>query len=143
MMDLVLDASVAVKWFLPPEREALVDEAQNVLDDYILGATNLLVPDLFWAEVGNVFWKAILQGRWTKETAEAAFTTLRERNLPTAPSLPFVDWAFTIATAWNRTMYDSIYVALAVHTGRQLLTADERLVNALAARFPVRWLGAM
>jgi len=33
-------------------------------------------------------------------------------------------------------------VALAVREKVELITADERLANALAARFPVRWLGA-
>ena len=32
-------------------------------------------------------------------------------------------------------------LALTVRLGAQLLTADERLANALASRFPVRWLG--
>jgi predicted nucleic acid-binding protein len=42
----------------------------------------------------------------------------------------------------DRTVYDSIYVALALQYKADLFTADERLANALAARFPVKWLGA-
>ena len=34
------------------------------------------------------------------------------------------------------------YVALAITSGRPLLTADEKLANALAAHFPIRWLGS-
>ena len=51
--------------------------------------------------------------------------------------------AFVIASAFDRSVYDGMYVALAVATNTPLLTADERLANALAARFPVRWLGAV
>jgi len=50
--------------------------------------------------------------------------------------------AFQIATDHGRTVYDSLYVALAVQAKTHLITADERLANALAARFPVKWLGA-
>ena len=50
--------------------------------------------------------------------------------------------AFKIATDFDEPFYDSIYVAMAAATGKELITADERLVNALGSRFPVRWLGA-
>jgi predicted nucleic acid-binding protein len=50
--------------------------------------------------------------------------------------------AATIAFAFDRTVYDSIYVALAVLLGRRLVTADERLANAVGIRLPVVWLGA-
>jgi predicted nucleic acid-binding protein len=50
--------------------------------------------------------------------------------------------AFAIATAFDRTVYDSIYVALAITSKSRLVTADERLANALASRLPVKWLGA-
>jgi predicted nucleic acid-binding protein len=48
-----------------------------------------------------------------------------------------------MAAAFERTVYDSMYVTLAVISGAPLITADERLANALASRFPVRWLGSM
>jgi predicted nucleic acid-binding protein len=54
-----------------------------------------------------------------------------------------IDSAFQIATAFERTVYDCLYVALAVHSNAQLITADERLANSLAAQFPVKWLGAI
>jgi predicted nucleic acid-binding protein len=39
--------------------------------------------------------------------------------------------------------YDGLYVSLAVASKATLVTADERMANALAAHFPVRWLGAI
>jgi predicted nucleic acid-binding protein len=68
---------------------------------------------------------------------------LTQRKFPTVPSLKLLENAFQIATAYGRTVYDCLYVALAVQTNAQLITADERLANALAARFPVKWLGAV
>ena len=43
----------------------------------------------------------------------------------------------------DRTVYDSLYVALAVQSKSVMITADERLANALAAKLPVKWLGAL
>jgi predicted nucleic acid-binding protein len=139
----VLDASVAAKWFLPRSGEPLATEAIQLLESYVAGTLHLLVPDLFWPEVGNILWKAQRQGRLSRRLAEDALEALREKAFPTAPTAPLVRDAFAIAAAFHRTVYDGIYVALAVMTGRPLVTADERLANALAAPFPVRWLGAL
>jgi predicted nucleic acid-binding protein len=49
--------------------------------------------------------------------------------------------ALQIAEACDGSFCDSLYVALAVTTKTELITAGERLVNALGTRFPVRWLG--
>jgi predicted nucleic acid-binding protein len=40
-------------------------------------------------------------------------------------------------------VYDSLYVALAVQAKTELITADERLANSLAAHLPVKWLGIL
>ena len=36
-------------------------------------------------------------------------------------------------TSSNRTVYDCLYLALAVQLGGTMVTADEKLINALAA----------
>ena len=140
---IVVDASVAAKWCLPAKGETLTDQAAHLLGRYAKGEIRLVVPDLFWAELANLLWKAIRQGRCMKAAAEMALTSLADRNLPTVSSLTLLDLAFGIATAFDRTVYDSLYAALAVHSKAQLITADERLANALAAHLPVKWLGAL
>jgi predicted nucleic acid-binding protein len=138
----VLDASVAAKWFLPGDQESLKAEALTVLQEYAAGRLRLVVPDLFWPEIGNILWKASRMGRMPKSSALQAIEILREQSIATYPSFPLFHNAFTIATSFDRSVYDSIYIALAVEMNATFLTADERLVNALASRFPVRWLGS-
>ena len=140
---LVLDANVAAKWFLPAKSEPLTDEAFTLLGKYAKDEIRFIVPDLFWVEFTNVMWKAVRIGRFPKVSAGEALETLMQRDFPTFPSLKLLDSAFQIATAFERTVYDCLYVALAVHSNAQLITADERLANSLAARFPVKWLGAV
>ena len=139
----VLDASVAAKWFLPAAHETLTEQALRLFEDYAANRIRLVVPDLFWPEIGNIFWKASLAGRISAESATQAVEALMAREIPTSPSLPLLPEAFTIASAFRRSVYDSIYVSLAIASNRMFVTADERLANAVAAHFPVRWLGAL
>ncbi len=139
----VVDASVAAKWFLPAAGETLTEEALRFLRGYASGQLRFIVPDLFWAEFGNILWKAVRQGRWTRAAAETAIAAMKGRNLPTVPSVTLLGEAFTVATTFDRTVYDSLYVALAITSKAQFVTADERLAHALAAHLPVKWLGAV
>jgi len=140
---LVVDASVAAKWFLPAARETLTREALQLLKRYSSGELRFLVPDLFWAEFANVLWKAVRQRRWQQASAEIAVRAMRDRNFPTVPSLALLEDAFAIAAAFDRSVYDSIYLALALASKTHFVTADERLANALAAHLPVKWLGSL
>jgi predicted nucleic acid-binding protein len=51
MTSLVVDSSVAIKWFVP---ELYSTEARRVLDDYQTGSLSFLAPDLINAELGNI-----------------------------------------------------------------------------------------
>ena len=140
---VVVDASVAAKWFLPEVREALVSQALALLDEYDREEVQFVVPDLFYVETASAIWKAVRAGRVSRAFADQALVLLTQREFPTVPSLKLLDRAFQIAADHGRTVYDCLYVALAVQTESQLITADERLAKSLAAHFPVKWLGAV
>jgi predicted nucleic acid-binding protein len=139
---LVLDASVAVKWFLPPKDEDLIPEALHLLQRHLKGTVQFLVPDLFWVEFASAGWKAVRRGRWEPFDATRALAKVLSYRLPTFPTDQLVGQAFDIASTQNRAIYDSVYIALAQQSRCEMITADERLVNALGSRFPVRWLGS-
>jgi predicted nucleic acid-binding protein len=139
----VLDASVAIKWAMPTAQEPLTDQSLRLLKRYVDGEVAFLVPDVFWAEIGNVLWKGARQRRWSQDEAESVAADMQARDFTTVPSLILLPEALRIAFAHDRAVYDSLYVALSVQSKSELITADERLANALAARFPVKWLGAL
>jgi predicted nucleic acid-binding protein len=68
---------------------------------------------------------------------------MRSRNFPTVSCFALVSDALKIAFAYDRSVCDCIYIALAAQSKSQMITADERLANAVAAYLPVKWLGAL
>ncbi len=142
MKQLVLDASVAIKWAMPQAHEPLTDDSVRLLKRYIDAEVEFIVPDVFWAEIGNVLWKGTRQSRWPQDQAKSVAADLRARDFPTVPSRSLLPEALRIAFAYDRSTYDCLYVALAVECKTELVTADERLAIALAAHLPVKWLGA-
>jgi predicted nucleic acid-binding protein len=141
--NFVADVSVAAKWVLRGAEENLVPEAREFLLRQVNGEITIVVPDLFWVELGNLLWKAVRAGRCTRTVAESGLGEVKQQGILTVPSHPMIEAALNIAIVFDRTVYDSVYVALALQRGAQLVTADEKLANAVAAHFPVRWLGAL
>lgn len=122
---LIIDASTAVKWFLP-ERDA--DRARSLLDS----KHRLIAPDLLWIEVASVVWKVARRGAISDDEAQQIIADAAAFPVETVESFPLLPEALRIATEADRTVYDSLYVALAAREGAAMVTADERLVNALA-----------
>lgn len=125
MTAVVVDSSVAMKWFVP---EPLSEVAVRLLQpSYDLAAPDLLVP-----EFGNVLWKKLRRGEVRRDEAFEIVAALGEVPLTIVASTDLLAPALEIAAAYGRTVYDALYVALAVARDCVLVTADERLVAALA-----------
>ncbi len=137
----IVDASVAAKWILPAADEGLVTEANHLLGLHVRREWQILAPSLILAEIGSVLWKAVRRNRTTRASAKDALEQFRDLDIKTVPTEELAVSALEVAVQYDRTFYDSLYVALAVQQKGDLITADERLANALGSRFPVRWLG--
>ncbi len=142
MTPSVVDASVAVKWCMPTYDENLALQAAELLASYRSGTEIFVVPDLFWLEVANALWKAVIKQKIDADAAAESFRLVSDLKIPTISSFDLVPHALQLATTHRRTVYDSVYVVLALRVKANLITADERLANALAAHLPVKWLGA-
>jgi predicted nucleic acid-binding protein len=143
VISVVIDASVAMKWLPLFTSEAFSTEASALLDRNRRSEINFLVPDLFWPEVGNVLCKAVRRQACNLDEARIALTTLQEQSLLTVSAAGLMKSALDIAARYGCSVYDCVYVALAVTSHCQLVTADEKLANALAAHLPVKLLGAI
>jgi predicted nucleic acid-binding protein len=126
MTPYVVDASVAVKWYVP---EALAAEALRVRD----GPAPRHAPDFLHVEAGNILWKKLRQSALTRAVADAILSDLFSLAILTRhPTSPLVAPAFDLADRTGRTVYDCLCLALAVQLGGQMVTADDKLVNGLA-----------
>ena len=124
MTKYVVDASVAVKWFVP---ENLTEAALSILrDDH-----ELLVPDLLWPEFANILWKKARRGELTSDEVTQILSVCREVPFEVVDSKSLIETALQIAIAVDRTVYDSVYLALAVERDCVVLTADRRLFNSI------------
>ncbi len=125
-MLIVPDASVILKWVLPREEEPDWERARRLLEDFVDGETEMIVPSLWFFEAGNT-----LTRRFGFEVADSMLHWLMELQIPEqAPR----SWATTaVALAANRgvTFYDAAYYAVAVERGGVLVTADQRFIRTL------------
>jgi predicted nucleic acid-binding protein len=140
---LVVDASVAAKWLLPPSDEPHVNQAVRLIEDYVDRKIKIFVPDLFWVEVGNLLWNAARRRRCTLDHATNALNRITAQKFPTIASLFILRSAFAIANAHSRTVYDCLYIALAEALEVDFVTADEKLANALASKYSIVSIGEM
>ena len=124
MRRFVVDASVAIKWFVP---EVHQEAARRLLRE----GFELLSPDLIRAEVGNVLWKKWRRGELSAGGGGAILRGFGGFPLRIRTSESLMESAWAVAERFGRSFYDGLYVALAVETESSLVTADSRLYNAL------------
>lgn len=130
MTSWVVDASVAVKWYVP---ETHSDAALRLLDR----EDALHVPDLFFVEFGNILWKKARLGELETVDVRKIVHALRTVPLEVHSSDDLLDAALVLALARDRAVYHALYIALAVALDCPLVTADARLIRALE-RTPLR-----
>jgi predicted nucleic acid-binding protein len=123
---IVVDASVAVKWFIP---EVHSENATHLLDKPI----KFLAPNLIYAEVGNILWKKTRLKELTQEIAGEILNDFKKMPFEISENQSLLETAWHIATKYQRTFYDSLYLALARTENCQFVTADQAFVNALKA----------
>jgi predicted nucleic acid-binding protein len=124
MRAYVPDASVVAAAFFQEEHAS---RARKLL----LGNYKLHAPDLIYAEVGNVIWKRHQRAEIDEDEAGALATDLLRLPLSIAPAADLVESALTLAMGTGRTVYDCIYLALAIKADAVLISVDRRFVNAL------------
>ena len=133
MAGLVIDASVAVKWFLTEDRS---DEARK-----LSGNAGLIAPTTILLEVYNALSIAVRKERAVPKTLVVAQKALVAAGWELVDVELYFEAAAKLSQSLGHAVFDCVYLALADERGLPLLTADERLFAvARRARIGARLL---
>ena len=125
MSRLVVDSSVAIKWFVG---EVGSEDALKLRDRH-----QLVAPDLLVAECVNAFWKMARRGELTAEEAVLACQSLTLTEVILEDMTELSVQAGTMAIAFDHPAYDCFFLALSASEGLPYVTSDLSFVRKLRA----------
>jgi predicted nucleic acid-binding protein len=136
--DLVLDAGVAMKWYIPEDHAV---EARRFMSARLA----MHVPSFFAAECGNTIWKKVAQRReLDREQGREILDELLAYPKQVHEAEGLTALAFLLAVEVGNAklaIHDFIYLALAEALDCRMLTADRPFRDALqTTRFAPRLL---
>lgn len=117
-MTLIVDASVAVKWFL--------QESDSAAALALRERNSLIAPDFILLETHHVVWKSWRRGETTFEAPDAVIKALREAFDHIEQSATLLADATRISLGLTHPIYDCLYIAHAQRERAALITADEK-----------------
>ncbi|MEH2199567.1 type II toxin-antitoxin system VapC family toxin [Nostoc sp.] len=126
----VVDASVAVKQFIP---DPLTAKVNQLFAHLTYPQIEIFVPDLFYIECANVLWKYARAGSYNVSLIQGNLANLKAFPLRVVSTADLMADAVAIALNYGISAYDGSYVALSQQAGATLLTLDSKLVKALNA----------
>lgn len=127
----VVDASVAIKLFVD---QPFSDRAIALFSQLeIVRSAQFHVPDLFYVECANVLWRYVRVASYPADRAREGLARLKRLALQSATTSDLITNAFDLALAHRISAYDACYVELAQRLNIPLITADQKLVQALSS----------
>jgi predicted nucleic acid-binding protein len=121
----IIDAGVAIKWFVP---EIHSDDALRARQD----SYRLHIPAFMLLEFGNVLTKKIRRQELSPPEANAILKELKYLPLHRHADDQLFPAAYQLALDTHRSLYDCLYLALAEVIDGIMVTADRKFCTALA-----------
>jgi len=126
METLVVDASIAIKWVVEEEG---TDTAVDLRSRFRFAAPELLIP-----ECANILWKKTQRGELACEEAVLAARLLERSGADLLPMAGLLEETTGLAIKLSHPAYDCAYLIAARRIGSRFVTADARLLRAIAER---------
>jgi len=125
---IIPDASVLLKWVVPPANEHHVEQAIAIRDALLDGRIRLLVPWLWYYEVGNTL------GRKYPDYADALLSNLIDMDMENlSPDKAMQTVIIQLVSRFQVTFYDAAYHALAIKQNGVFVTADAKYIQKSAS----------
>lgn len=125
---LVLDTSVAVKFYLP---EDLRDEALSVLASVEAGETKLLAPGTILPEFFNALWQQHRRGDLSLAEVREFWSEFSDTAVDLYAPESLMSHAVEITSSTSAIIYDALFLALAEEVDAVMVTADDTLLRVL------------
>ena len=135
---IVVDASVAIKWFI--RDEPLVAEAEQVLGEIERNPAPYAVPELFMNELLAVLCRLPASRPSQVQEALKLVEALGVTRVGNGHEL--LALAADFAGQWRLSGYDAVYVALAALSDGVWLTADDHAARRISKSSLVQVLGS-
>jgi predicted nucleic acid-binding protein len=126
METLVVDASVVIKWVV---QEDATEIAVDLRSRFRFAAPELVIP-----ECANILWKKVQRSELTRDEATLAARLLERSGIDFLPMAGLLERAMSLAIELSHPAYDCAYLIAAHNTGSRFVTADTRLLRAIAKR---------
>lgn len=138
---LVVDASVAAKWFMSDEEHA--DKAMLLLERFAEGRTRLIAPEYIRYEVASAITVATQgrQARVSQQYGEKAIARFQALGIETLNGDELILAAYSLVHQYGCALYDALYLTLAQRLGLPLITADRKLYLRIRSLPDVIWIG--
>ncbi len=122
-----MDASVAVKWYLP---ERLHEKAIMLRDLHVRGSISLAAPTLLYYEVANALrYHRIF--KLSPDDVANAVKALKALHIARMPAESVWDIASRISCELDISMYDAVYISMAASRQAPFITTDKTLAERM------------
>jgi predicted nucleic acid-binding protein len=128
-MRAIIDASVVIEYLISGQHTPQIQNFFNLIT-----ANNVfIVPEFCLLECTNVIWKQVRFNGMSRNDAIELLNVLRILKLRRAPMKHLLNRALEIGLNNTLAVYDSGYIALALHYGYPLVSIDRPPIRAATA----------
>lgn len=137
----VVDASVAVKWYL--SGEVLGSAATRLYTSHLTWEHALFAPAHIHCEVPSAI-IAATRGASARLSVDEGRKTVNEfltLDIRTIPTSDLVLGAYDLVHEYEVSIYDALYLTVSLDYQIPLITADAKFYRQVSSRSDVLWLG--